>query len=199
MQALRRQAEMNFRRALSLFDIFRRKKIHSLSDFSAGMTEADFLALMPGFSGHIVDVVQRASIQFYRDIHSHEASPFPKVKDEFFYLIYFVSQERIRSLFSIATGGRMVDALHETINRRMAEIDRSFARAKFWDAYLAREAAYSALYTHYERRDDSVIPENLPYIFSGFLQAHLDCPETIVRHHGIQMAGEAIYLLEGKR
>ena len=163
------------------------------------MTEADFLTLMTGFSGHIVDVVQRTSIQFYRDIHSHEASPFPKVKDEFFYLIYFVSQKRIRSLFPVDTGGRMADALHETINRRMAEVDRSFSRDKFWDAYLAKEAAYSALYTHPERLEDSVIPENLPYIFSRFLQEHLDCPESIVRHNGIQMAGEAIYLLEGKR
>ena len=184
---------------MSFFDIFSRKKIHSLSDFSAGMTEADFLTLIPGFSEHMVDVVQRASIQFYRDIHSHEAGPFPKVKDEFFYLIYFVSQERIRSLFAADAGERMADTLHEIINRRLAEVDRSFARNKFWDAYCAREAAYSTLYAHSERRKDSVMPENLPYIFSRFLQEHLDCPDTIVRHHGIQMAGEAIYLLEGKR
>ena len=164
----------------------------------AGMTEADFLAMLPGFSEHIVDVVQRSSIQFYRDIHSHEAGPFPKVKDEFFYLIYFVSQERMQTMFSAETGAHMKSALHEIINRRMAEIDRSFAKDKFWDAYCAREAAYSALYAQPERRQDSIMPENLPFIFSGFLQEHLDCPETIVRHHGIQMAGEAIYLLEGR-
>ena len=187
---------------MSLFDIFRRKKIHTLSDFSADMAdmaEADFLAMLPGISEHIVDVVQRASIQFYRDIHSHEAGPFPKVKDEFFYLLYFVSQERMQTLFSADVCEQMKSELHEIINRRMAEIDRSFARDKFWKVYLTREAAYSALYTQPLPRQNSIFPENLPFIFSGFLQEHLACPETIVRHHGIQMAGEAIYLLEGKR
>ena len=187
---------------MSLLDIFRRKKIHTLSDFSANMAdmaEADFLAMLPGFSEHIVDVVQRSSIQFYRDIHSHEAGPFPKVKDEFFYLIYFVSQERMQTMFSADASEQMKSALHEIINRRMAVIDRSFARDKFWRVYLIREAAYSALYKQPLPRQNSIFPENLPFIFSGFLQEHLDCPETIVRYHGIQMAGEAIYLLEGKR
>lgn len=165
----------------------------------ADMPEADFLAMLPGFSEHIVDVVQRASIQFYRDIHSHEAGPFPKVKDEFFYLIYFVSQERMQTIFSADAGEKMKSALHEIINRRMAEIDRSFAKDKFWKVYLTREATYSALYKQPERRQNCIFPENLPFIFSGYLQEHLDCPQTIVRHHGIQMAGEAIYLLEGKR
>jgi hypothetical protein len=183
---------------LSLFDIFRQKRIYSLSDFSADLTEADFQSLLPGFSEHIVDVVHRASIQFYRDIHSHEASPFPKVKDEFFYLIYFVSDKTIRSLFP-ANADMLSDTLHEIINRKISEIDRSFSKDQFWSAYLVREETYSALYTQPVRGKDVFVPESLPYVFSSFLQQHIDCPETIVRHHGIQMAGEAIFLLEGRR
>ncbi len=183
---------------MSPFDIFRRKRIYALSDFSADLTEADFQSLLPGFSEHIVDVVHRASIQFYRDIHSHEASPFPKVKDEFFYLIYFVSDKTIRSLFP-ANADTLANTMHEIINQKMSEVDRSFARDQFWTAYLIREEAYSALYTQSELCKDVIVPESLPYVFSSFLQQHLDCPETIVRHHGVQMAGEAIYLLEGRR
>ncbi len=183
---------------MSLFDIFRRKRIYSLSDFSADLTEADFQSLLPGFSEHIVDVVNRASIQFYRDIHSHEASPFPKVKDEFFYLIYFVSDKTIRSLL-LPNSDTLADALHEVINQKMSEIDRSFAKDQFWTAYLVREEAYAALYAQSGSCKDNIVRGSLPYVFSRFLQQHIDCPETIVRHHGIQMAGEAIYLLEGRR
>lgn len=161
------------------------------------MTEADFQSILPGFSNHIIDVVQRASIQFYRDIHSHEAGPFPKVKDEFFYLIYFVSQKRIRSLFT-ENADRLADTLRKIINLQMSEIDRSFEKDIFWDIYLTRESAYASLYMQSERHKDIVMQETLSYIFSSFLQVHLECPETIVRHHGIQMAGEAIYLLENR-
>lgn len=183
---------------MSLLDIFRRKKTYSLSDFSVKMAEADVFALLPGFSDHIMDVVQRASIQFYRDIHSHEAGPFQEVRDEFFYLVFFVSQERIRSLFLAEPGEKITKALRHAISRRMSEIDPSHKIDNFWETYRSRETSYSALYTHYLDRKPLAVPENLPYIFSSYLKGHLNCPETLVRHHGIQMASTAIYLLEGR-
>jgi len=178
---------------LGLFDLFKRSKIHTMSEFSTCANATDGLAMLPGLIEHIMDVVLRASIQFYRDIHSHEAGPFPRVKDEFFYLVFFIAEQRIQSLFPAEAS---ISALNDAASSRLSAIDRSFSRDEFWDAYLVRKKAYSA--PHLQVDDLQMKAANtLPYIFSGFLQRHLDCPEAIVRHHALQMAGEAILMLEG--
>ena len=92
----------------------------------------------------------------------------------------------------------MAESLHEDLDRNMKKIDRTFSGYKFWEVYNSRESSYSAIYDRHASTNDNMINEDMLSAFSGFLLELLDSPPVKVRYHGMQMAGEAIYMLEGR-
>lgn len=176
---------------LGVFDFLKKKKEPLLAVFSAAVPEADAIAALPDFARKFLHTVQNYSIQFYRDIHSHDSGGFPAVKEEFFYLLYFVFEHRIQCDRAPNAAESLLKQMHVLLTDAMSGTDRAFHAEVFWSVYCERAAAYVS------EHGAPLSREKLLSVFTAHLLARLHDWPKLIAHHSAAVAGEALAELEG--
>jgi hypothetical protein len=172
---------------MGLFSFFSRKK-YRMSDFAPGISEDELHAVLPDLTQDFMNVVQTFSMQFYREVHSHEAGAFPGVREEFFFLIYFISQYRIKTFFDREPASRAVKAFRLQLTGALLKSDCRFNIEKFWSAYRERETSY----TPYAPVGGPIAEDGILETFNSHLVTRLNQWEVMVTHFGAEIAREAI-------
>ena len=177
---------------MGVFDFFTKRKEPLLACISPELPEADALAVLPGFVREFLHAVQNYSIQFYRDIHSHDSSGFPAVKEEFCYLLLSVAESRLRAGRDHASAERLLGHTRILLTEALSGADRSFQAEAFWTVYHERAASYGAQHA------SSLVREKLLAVFNAQLLARLHDWPKLITYHGAEVAAEALAALEGE-
>jgi hypothetical protein len=177
---------------MGLLDFFTKRKEPLLARIPPELPEADAVAVLPGFVREFLHTVQNYSIQFYRDIHSHDSSGFPAVKEEFCYLLLFVAECRLREGRDRAAAERLLEHVRILLTDALATADRSFQAVAFWGAYRERSASYGAQHA------SSLVRGKLLAVFNAQLLARLHDWPKLIAYHGAEVAAEALAALEGE-
>lgn len=178
---------------MGFFDFLNKKQEPLLAVFTPEMTPDQAFAAVPDFSKRLMHAVHRFAVQFYRDIHSHDTTGFPAVKEEIFYLLYFVTHHELAARYSADVAGRIDAAMKPLVSRAFAETDRDFAGAVFWSVYADRVAVYSP------RHAAPLARGRMLAAFNAQLLARLDNWHRLVTHHSAEIAHEALAFLEGEQ
>ncbi len=176
---------------MGILDFLKKKKEPLLALISAHVPDAALPDMLPDFTRRFLHMVQNYSIQFYRDIHSHDAGGFPAVKEEFFYLLFFVAERHIRSERAPDTTEQALNHMRMLLTEAMCRGDRDFHAESFWDGYRERAAAYSSHHAFSPGR------EKLLAAFNARLLSRLHDWPKLIAYHGAEVAGEALAELQG--
>ncbi len=176
---------------MGILDFLKKKKEPLLAFISARVPDAALPDTLPDFARRFLHMVQNYSIQFYRDIHSHDAGGFPAVKEELFYLLFFVVEHHIRNERDPDTAERVFTHLRMLLTEAMSGSDRAFHAEGFWERYRERAAAYSSHHA------SSLAQEKLIAVFNAQLLSRLRDWPKLIAYHGAQVAGEALAELQG--
>lgn len=177
---------------MGLFDFLTKRKEPLLARIPPELPEADAIAVLPGFVREFLHTVQNYSIQFYRDIHSHDSSGFPAVKEEFCYLLLFVAESRLREGRDRDSAERLLGHARILLTGVLSGTDRSFQAEAFWSVYRERAASYGTQLASFMARD------KLLAVFNAQLLARLHDWPKLIAYHGAEVAGEALAALEGE-
>jgi hypothetical protein len=176
---------------MGFFDFLKKKQEPLLAVFDPAMTPDDALAAVPGFTKSLMNAVHRFAVQFYRDIHSHDTTGFPAVKEEIFYLLFFATHHALASRYAPDVAGGIDVEMRPLVSRTFADADRDFSAEQFWSAYAERIPVYSTLHA------SPLVREKLLAAFNAQLLARLANWHRLVTHHSAGIALEALACLEG--
>ncbi|HSW62269.1 MAG TPA: hypothetical protein VLH56_02970 [Dissulfurispiraceae bacterium] len=162
-----------------------------MSVLSAGVPEADVIGALPDFTRKFLHTVQNFSIQFYRDIHSHDSSGFPAAKEVFFYLLFFVVEHRIQCERAPNVAERLLEHMNMLLTDAMSGNGSAFHAEAFWSVYRERATAYVS------EHEFPLVREKLLDVFTAQLLARLHDWPKLITYHGAAVAGEALEELDG--
>ncbi|HMK44387.1 MAG TPA: hypothetical protein VK445_09640 [Dissulfurispiraceae bacterium] len=159
-----------------------------MAAFYEGMSDDEAVVSLKDFAPRFLGFVQRFSIQFYRDIHSHDAEGFPAVREEYFFLLSFFVQKHISCYFAGRWHGHLDCVFHDSLAAAFVKGAKPFDRDAFDALWASRFAGYAS----------QKEPAMVLAMFNAHLQARLFNWHKLVTHHSGQIAMEALAELMGE-
>jgi hypothetical protein len=177
---------------VGFFDFLHKTDKPMLDIFQESMTIAQVKALLPAFAMDLMRAVNRFSIQFYRNIHSHHSDGFVIVREEVSFLLYFATAQRLRKLYAAPDADALMTELQIHMNNVMSTADDNFSSSLFGQYYEQRIAEYAVA-------AGSTAPRsNMIAVFSASLCMRLQDWGKLVAFHSQEIAAEALITLEGE-
>jgi hypothetical protein len=181
---------------MGLFDFFGKKRRRILSEITSDISDDDLRSRLPFLTSHFLTIVQDASIQFYRDIHSHDSGGFNTARDEICFLLYFVTDNRIRSALPDSSADLICNEFRNSLSARIFDQYNSRNSSDFWELYSERKKVYAAHNICFRSADTAGVASRLKNDFAAHMEQQLYDWGALVVHHASEMAIKAICMLE---
>jgi hypothetical protein len=179
---------LNFTWLLKLF----KKDDCILAALRPDMNEAELAVAIPRLSERLVRFIHDHAIRFYRSIGSHDFGAYPGVWEEFFFLILFVTERRLKSILSTGNADKTIMSLKDNLNGFLLKHDSKFEQQPFWERYEQRIGLYKI------RLQPGYGFEKIISAFSSNVMTRLADWPALVSHHSSNAAAAALAELCGE-
>jgi hypothetical protein len=175
-----------------LLKMFRRDNL--LAALQPDMNETELSEASRKLAEKLVRFIHEHAIGFYRSIGSHDFGAYPGVWEEFFFLILFASEIRLKSNFGSACADSFINILKRDLDSFLVKHEKDFVSQPFWELYEQR----AGLYKRREQHDgERLCFDNVISAFSANIISRLDDWPALVSHHSSTAAAAAISELYG--
>jgi hypothetical protein len=176
----------------AIFKLF--KKDDNISAFFQPNMNGPAADAMPHFTESLVRFIHTHAIGFYRAVGSHDFGGYPGVWEEFFFLILFVTEYRLKEIISADCDNRVIMSLRSNLNEFLLKHDANFESQLFWDRYEYRYELYKS---RLQPGDIHPCFDDIVSAFSSNIILRLDEWPALVSHHSSNAAAAAIVELRG--
>jgi hypothetical protein len=178
---------LNFAKLLKLF----KQDNDLLAILRPAMNETELADAIPRLAERLVCFIHDHAIRFYRSIGSHDFAAYPGVWEEFFFLVLFVTEFRLKSIFDAGCADDVLISLRDHLNSFLLKNDSKFESRSFWERYEQRTGLYNI------RLQPGPGFDKIISAFSSNIITRLSDWPALVSHHSSNAAAAALAELCG--
>lgn len=179
---------INFARLLKLF----KKDDDILAGLRPDMNEAELAEVIARLAERLVRFIHDHAIRFYRSIGSHDFAAYPGVWEEFFFLILFATEYRLKSVLADGNADKAIELLRSNLNAFLLKHDTKFEPQPVWERYEQRIGIYNI------RLQPGSGFDKIISAFSSNVMTRLADWPALVSHHSSNAAAAALAELCGE-